>query len=487
MDDKKSTSTIDDVLNYLKTFKEDVAKDNKLIEKKVDKIEEQIEEKLNKMKRQMEENRTKGTNMMEEITRRMDNLEREAFEKKTETAKVKDAEKLKKRTEDRKKEELKRRRREEEQMKKNALNEKTLQDELREASEIEDKTEVITEDTVEKEFEIEAVEWLNTHVKSKTISQEEEDRKIKKKKMTGMKKLKNWFCDSEEEEELSSEEEEKAGEKEWEAVDRKEKNRKRKEKRRERDIRMRSETASKASKIVGIGPITKDTIKHFERINENLEKAKLAAVEEYLQHYLNYSNREIKELSIKDTKHAKDEIVYVVFEDQGDIRELYGRMAQSKNDELVTRNFVPPQFFNRYMHISAKCKELRDTDPAIKTQMRFGKHDVEVLTKSRGSRDPYKLAPLHDICKGENIPDFDVNIKWHHKKDRLQRQDIFVSPNKGLPPSMWQEDDLSKGRHPLSRTSSHNDAPKKRLRKEDDEVVTVAGSNSEVDMIVNSN
>ena len=164
---------------------------------------------------------------------------------------------------------------------------------------------------------------------------------------------------------------------------------------------MKTDTAIKASKIVGLGPIKKDTIKHFERINSNLEKAKLAAVQEYLQYYLNYSNEEIKDLEIKATKLAKDDIIYVVFEDQGDIREIYSRIAQSKNDDLATRNFVPPQFFNRYMHISAKCKELRENDPAIKTQMRFGKHDVEVLTKTRGSRDPYKITPLHVICRNE--------------------------------------------------------------------------------------
>ena len=132
------------------------------------------------------------------------------------------------------------------------------------------------------------------------------------------------------------------------------------------------------------------------------------------------------------------------------------------------------------------AKELRENDPTIKTQMRFGKHDVEVLKKTRGSRDPYKITPLHVICRNENLPDFDYKIKWHHKKDRLPRQGIFDSTNKGLPPSMWNEDDIPKGRHPLSRTSSQNDAPKKRLRKEVDEVVTDSVCNSEVEMLVNS-
>ena len=122
-------------------------------------------------------------------------------------------------------------------------------------------------------------------------------------------------------------------------------------------------------------------------------------------------------------------------------------------------------------------------NPNIKTQMRFGKHDVEVLTKIKGSRDPFKLAPLNEFCrsiagKAELIPEFDENIKWNMKKDRLPREELFGSPNKGLPPSMWQVDDLNTGRHPLSRTSSLNNAPKKKPRNNID---------SEKEMFVDNN
>ena len=122
------------------------------------------------------------------------------------------------------------------------------------------------------------------------------------------------------------------------------------------------------------------------------------------------------------------------------------------------------------MYISKMCKEMRESNPNIKTQMRFNKHDVEVLTKSRGSSEPYKVTPLTDICgedgKVEDIPSFDDKIKWNMKKDRLPRNTTSGSPIRGLPPSMRVEDDRFS--HQLSRTNSLNNAPKKRQRKEND-------------------
>ena len=77
---------------------------------------------------------------------------------------------------------------------------------------------------------------------------------------------------------------------------------------------MKTTTAQKASKIIGIGPIKTKTIQHFEKIHGDLEKAKVAAVQEFLQYYLNYTMTEINDMGITATKLAKDDIVYVVLE-----------------------------------------------------------------------------------------------------------------------------------------------------------------------------
>ena len=256
-----------------------------------------------------------------------------------------------------------------------------------------------------------------------------------------MRKLKSWFCDSESEEEISSEEEAVEGEEVWESVKRKEKNKKKKERSRQRKEKYKAETSLKASRIVGIGPITKATVKHFEKVTNNFEKAKMEAVREYLQFYLRYEEDEIDDLGIIATQLAKDDYVYIVMEDQSNIRELYGRIARCQNPDIETRNFIPPQFFERFMYINSKCKELRSMNSNLKTQMRFGKHDVEVSTKTRGSNDPYKLVPLKELCqtdgKPDKIPDFDDRLKWKKKNDKLTWKPLAGSPVRGKPPSTW--------------------------------------------------
>ena len=455
----------DDIFHYLRGFKDDVARDNKQLEKKVDNIEQKIEEKLEKMRKQIEENKLEGGSMLEEINKRISVIEKEVFKKKVN---VEDEEKKKEKERKKKKE----KREEEEKRQK----EKSLQEELKEASENEERSS--PDETVEKNFEAEANEWIDNHVKNKVKKVEKEDRRVRRGGRGGgggMSKLKNWFCDSDiEEDEISSEEEAAGREKEWEEVGRKERNIKRKERRKQRKEQLKADTSVKASKIIGIGPVTKMSVDHFEKELQNFEKAKMAAVNEFLQFYLNYEKDEIEDLEIEATQMAKDDIVYIVIKDQSNIHELYRRIAQSQNNDIITRNFIPPQFFERFMHISMRCKDLRESNNNIKTQMRFGRQDIEVMTKVRGSNDPYKLTSLKEICQKEGkpdvIPEFDEKIKWNRKKDKQPRRPLTGSLPKGKPPSMWLVEGDQTNKHQMSRTSSVNTAPKKKSRDEVDDM-----------------
>ena len=135
-----------------------------------------------------------------------------------------------------------------------------------------------------------------------------------------MNKLKNWFCDSEVEDDTSSEEEGKNGEEEWEAIARKSKNREKKLRQKQRKEKLKADTAQKASRIVGIGPIYTKSVKFFEKELKIFEKAKLAAVGEFLKFYLNYTEEDIDELGIEATKMAKDDLIYIVIREQSEIR-----------------------------------------------------------------------------------------------------------------------------------------------------------------------
>ena len=221
-----------------------------------------------------------------------------------------------------------------------------------------------------------------------------------------------------------------------------------------------------------LDPILKNSIKHFEKQTGNFEEAKLAAAKEFLQFYLNYDEEELTELDIQSTQLAKDDLLYIVIPEQSNIRELYGRIAQSQNRDINTRNFIPPQFYSRFMFISKCCRDLRDANSDLKTQMRFGKSDIEVLTKIRGSDEPYKIVSIKQICKDagnvEKIPDFDDKLKWHKRNDKIPHRPLTSNVVQGKPPSAWLEGESLPIRHHLSRTSSQNDAPKKRFRNSED-------------------
>ena len=189
----------------------------------------------------------------------------------------------------------------------------------------------------------------------------------------------------------------------------------------------------------------------------------MAATKEFLNFYLRFSENEIKELDIKALQTSpKDDIMYLAFNNQSSVRNIYRRIAQCKNSDVVTRNFVPPQFFERYMFLSKKCTEMRNIDKNLKTQMRFGKFDVEILTKMRGQSDPFKLIPLQDICDPETIPKYDNEIKWQKKTELGNLRKLESQPPGRKPPSMIPSHTFL---HSISRTSSLNEVPKKEVKE----------------------
>ena len=174
-------------------------------------------------------------------------------------------------------------------------------------------------------------------------------------------------------------------------MNRKEKNemkKKRKERKREDE---REKTTRKAERILGAGPIKKESIEHFKAKGMNIEEAKLAAVREWMNYFLRLSWDEIESINIGGTQiAAKDDYIYIAFEDLEDLKDIQSRVAACKNEDIVTRSYVPPQYYKRYMYLSAQCKFIREKDRNTKTQLRFKNKDIEVLTKDKGSNDPYK-------------------------------------------------------------------------------------------------
>ena len=120
-------------------------------------------------------------------------------------------------------------------------------------------------------------------------------------------------------------------------------------------------------------------------------------------------------------------ILYFATEDKQDIVDLYIRKSECKRDDVSLRNFVPPQIFRRFTAINKICKQKHEENSLLKTQIRFGKLDLEVLTKQRGSEDSFKVTNLKDFIGDRDIPEYDHDVKWKHHRDRAPRRRVTSS------------------------------------------------------------
>ena len=264
----------------------------------------------------------------------------------------------------------------------------------------------------------------------------------RKKTTKGMKALKRWF--GEETPENSSESEQEPSEEEdWEEkVGRKERNRERR-RRNLMNRKMRKETtATKAMKIIGLGPIEKKSIDTFMKDTKNYREAKEKAVREYLSFYLQFDEEDLTNTTIVDTQvsSSPDKIIYVAFESQETIKEIHWRAAEVKNERLNIRNFIPPQFWDRYMFLSRACKDYRERYPSVKTQMRFNDKDIEIMMKERGSAEPYKQVSYSEVADPTTIPEFDYSVRWFQKTDRPPHKEMRSSHQEDCPPSLRERE-----------------------------------------------
>ena len=141
---------------------------------------------------------------------------------------------------------------------------------------------------------------------------------------------------------------------EWQGTqDKKENERLRKiDRYRKRKI-LKEKTSHKARHMLGLGPIRQQSIDYFVDITADVELAKEMAIKELMSTYLQYTETELLEHDIVDSQISarNEDIVYVTFADYGSIREIHARAAEIRNDDVMIRNFVPPQFWERYSHI----------------------------------------------------------------------------------------------------------------------------------------
>ena len=116
-----------------------------------------------------------------------------------------------------------------------------------------------------------------------------------------------------------------------------------------------------------------------------------------------------------------DDILNVALADTADAKELYIRRAESRNDNLTVRCYIPPNFHDRFMSLNRICMEKRKEDPNLRTQLRFGSKDVEIWIKHKNDDKGFRRVDLEDFTD-QDVPDFNHTIKWKRYPDRLPRR-----------------------------------------------------------------
>ena len=186
------------------------------------------------------------------------------------------------------------------------------------------------------------------------------------------------------------------------------------------------ECALKARNMVGLGPIGIEDIEYRRSSQVGFEAAKKLAVKDFLADNLGYNKEELDSMEIAETRSTRTEgeILNVAFASNDDVREIHIRKAESQNDEITVRNYIPPNFFERYKALNKICNEKRLDNKNLKTQLRFGKKDIEVFTKIRGESTGFKLVKLNEFTAIDDLPGYDHSIKWKITPDRPPRRKV---------------------------------------------------------------
>ena len=170
---------------------------------------------------------------------------------------------------------------------------------------------------------------------------------------------------------------------------------------------------------MGLGPIKEQSFKYFNKITGDFNDAKKMAAAEYLTGYLKFNHEDMSDVDICDTKISPkgDDILYVVFDSPEKALNVRRRIADCQDPRIKTRDYIPPQFFQRYTALSRYARDLRSGNKNLKTQIRFGNDDISLYTKTKGQDEPFQEEDMEYIRTLIELPEVEANVSWKRKND----------------------------------------------------------------------
>ena len=210
-----------------------------------------------------------------------------------------------------------------------------------------------------------------------------------------------------------------------------EKNKIKKDKEKKKNIEKIEKAARVGQCTIGIGPIKGQSFEYFYKITGDFPEAQKMAAVEFLQEYLKFDSEDLTDCNITDTKISRkgDDILFIVFDSPDIVKNIRRRIADCQNDHIRTREYVPPQFFNRHNAVSKYAAEMREKDRTLKTQIRWTNNDIVLMTKTRGTDEAFTPITMTEIAEIIDLPRIEYNLVWNRKPDRPAWRN--VSPSNG--------------------------------------------------------
>ena len=139
---------------------------------------------------------------------------------------------------------------------------------------------------------------------------------------------------------------------------------------------------------VDIKHVRKHTsVKHIEDIQsyntDAFDYARKAAATDFLNKELNLYDINIEETKLSNN--SKSGIMWVKIGDRNRIKIMsqIGRLAKGKKLNIRLISKIPQQFWERNKVLENLCYNERQLNPNLRTQVRLGKQDLELMTKHK--------------------------------------------------------------------------------------------------------
>ena len=208
-------------------------------------------------------------------------------------------------------------------------------------------------------------------------------------------------------------------EKDWDGlVDKVARNKMKKQKDQEKKLKKLDKAIKIGKSSIGIGPIKEQSFNYFNNITADYDEAKKMAAVEFLQEYLKFDSEDLSDLNITDTKtsNKKDDILYIVLDSPTKVRDIRRRVADCRNPDVKTRDYIPPMFFERYVALGRHAFLMREQNPHLKTQIRFSNDDITLYTKIKGTEEPFVEMDMTELRT--KLPDIDYRVKWNMRSEK---------------------------------------------------------------------